>query len=376
MNKTFSHSIPSAFLLRFRLVLISLILGCTCLFVLLYSNNVVRRETARRFHSEGADLFSIIHRHGKSGRGASQIRRLQPFLLNVLKRDPSFIAGVTTESHRLESVRYQGNEIETAVIGVTAGYRTVFNLTLQQGRFISELDSTAAFCVVGNRLYKRWTQNTADSLVGRSLQVGRQICRVIGVLAPSPALSGTYRLDDAVLLPYYTMMQFSKEKEFTKVTLAAQPSRAIAETADHIQTRLTQLVGDISTYEISNQVLFAHRIAQSMRFISIFAGGLAGMALLFGAWQLYLILILDKNIAGPANLDKPAGRSMVVRSLLIGAMTSLGGVLIGQGVVWIIGNLNNWIWQLDPAPILLTVLIGCALTGFIGWRVQSTASAG
>jgi len=196
------------------------------------------------------------------------------------------------------------------------------------------------------------------------------------VLAPSPALSGTYRLDDAVLLPYYTMMQFSKEKEFTKVTLAAQPSRAIAETADYIQTKLTQLVGDISTYEISNQVLFAHRIAQSMRFISIFAGGLAGMALLFGAWQLYLILILEKNTAGPVNVEKPAGRSVVVRSLLIGAMTSLGGMLIGQVVVWIIGNLNNWIWQLDPAPILLTVLIGCALTGFIGWRVQSTASSG
>ncbi|NLP10272.1 ABC transporter permease, partial [bacterium] len=161
--------------MRFRLVLISLILGCTCLFVLLYSNNVVRRETARRFHSEGADLFSIIHRHGKSGRGASQIRRLNPSLLNVLKRDPSFIVGVTTESHRVEKVRYQGNEIETSVIGVTAGYRTVFDLKMQQGRFISELDSTAGFCVVGNKLHKRWTQATADSLIGRSLQIGRQV---------------------------------------------------------------------------------------------------------------------------------------------------------------------------------------------------------
>jgi putative ABC transport system permease protein len=365
-----------SFLIRYRLVLTSLMVGCACLFVLMYSNHVVKLEVGRRFHAQGSDLFSIINRHGNSSLGSRQIRRLDPSILDVLKRDPAFILEVAPEYYRTERVQYRDAELEMSVIGVSASYRKVFDLNLQYGRFFSELDSTGNFCLIGNRLWKRWARGSSDSLIGQNVQIGKQLCKIIGVLAPSPTVSGEYRLDDAILMPYYTMMQFHTEKEFSKVTLAANPARNIGETADYIHLRLTQLAGDISTYEINNQSLFASKIAQSIKYISVIAGGLASMALLFGTWQLYLILILEKIASAPFADEKRNLAHYMARALINGLLTSISGVILGQIIAWLIGSLNGWVWQFAVLPVLLTILIASLLTTFIGWRVHSRSLAG
>jgi ABC-type antimicrobial peptide transport system permease subunit len=374
--KSFSLTLAQkSFLKRYRLVLASLTVGCACLFVLMYSNHVVKLEVGRRFHAQGSDLFSIINRYGNSSLGSAQIRRLDPRVLEVLKRDRSFILEVAPEYHRTEKVLYRDAEAEMSVIGVSASFRHVFDLNVQYGRFFTELDSAGDYCLVGNRLWKRWARGSSDSLIGQSVQIGKQVCRIIGVLSPSPTVSGEYRLDDALLMPYYTMMQFHTEKEFTKVTLAANPARNIAETADYIHGRLTQLAGDISAYEINNQTLFARKIAQSIKYISVIAGGLASMALLFGTWQLYLMMLLGKGHHAVSVNGKRDLLYYMSLALRIGLLTSLGGVMVGQGLAWLISALNGWVWQFALMPIVLTTLIAGLLTAFIGWRVHSRPAA-
>lgn len=365
------NTLQKQFLLRYRMVLASLTVGCACLFVLMYSNHVVKLEVGRRFHAQGSDLFSIINRYGNGNLGAAQIRRLDPSTLDVLKRDPSFILGVAPEYHRTEKIRYRDAEMEMSAVGVSAAYGDVFDLHMQHGRFFSELDSTSDFCLIGYRVWKKWSTGPSDSLLGQSLQIGRQVCKIIGVLSPSSAVSGEYRLDESVLMPYYTMMQFHTDKEFTKVTLAANPARNITETADYIQSRLTQLSGDISAYEISNQTLFASRIAQRIKYISVIAGGLASMALLFGTWQLYLILILEKVVSESAAEPRRKASYYLSRALANGLITSAGGVLLGQILAWKIGSLSGWVWQFAVWPVLMTLLLASLLTVFIGWRVHS-----
>jgi len=359
---------------RYRLILLSLSLGLACLFILMYSNHLVRHETARRFHSQGADLFSIIPRPDRASQAASRRRPLQIATLNLLKQDSSFVIHIAPESNRLDEVRYHDFESQLAVIGIFPEYRAVFDLQVERGRFFSELDSAASFCIIGNHLWKRWARNAADSLLGATVQVGRQVCTVIGVLAPAPTFSGEYRPDEAVFMPYYAMMQFNTVKSFSKVTLAANPSRTIEETADYIQSRLTRLMGDISAYEISNQALFAHTIAQRMKLLSIVVGSLASVLLWFGGRQLLLTLRLEKSMEGVEESRKKMA-SLLQKAWMTGLLTSIGGVLIGMMVSWIISSLYHWSWRFAGLSFPLTLLIGCLLAGLIGWRAQMASSS-
>lgn len=356
---------------QYRSILISLTLAAVCIFVLICASQAVRRETSRRFHAQGADLFSIIPRYGQELKSPLQRRPMDRAVLNVLARDRTYVLATAPEFLWMQKIGYGEAVHEAPTMGVFQEYRRVFDLELHYGRFITDLDSTTTLCVLGYRLWQEWTHDRKDSLIGRQVQVGKLTCTVIGVLAPSPAFSGEYRLDDTVLLPYEVLTQFDDERVFTKVTIRANPARNISETVDYIQTRLSQILGDVSAYEISNQVLFAHTISRHVRYIAIIMGFLGSAALLFGSWQLLFIMMTGVNIMPRSGNDRALCWHPLHGALLIGSVSSLLGSLFGQLVAFLLSNLSHWLWQFSMIPWIATMLIICLVTGLVGWRVHS-----
>ncbi len=354
----------------YRTIWASLTLAAVCLFVLICATQAVRRETGRRFHAQGAELFSIIPRYGPVLSSPRQRRALDRGILDVLEHDPSFILATAPEFLWMQKIGYGDVEQEAATIGVFNDYLRVFDLDMRFGRFITNLDSTTHLCVLGNRLWQEWARTQKDSLIGRQVQIGKLTCTVIGVLAASPAFSGEYRLDKAVLLPYHVLAQFRDDRVFTKVTIRANPARNIAETVDYIQTRLVQTLGDVSAFEISNQVLFAHAISRDVKFISIITGCLGSVALLFGSWQLLFIMITVCN--GASGSAKTLGwfSRPFYLAFGIGLVAGLGGSLLGQTVAFLLSEYYGWRWQFSLIPWFYTILIICLITGLVGWRGQ------
>ena len=77
-------------------VVLSLMLGVASLYLILFLGQTFRRETARRFFSQGFDLFSIIKRTD-SVLGPSQTRPFDVRAAEYLKFDRDYVVGVAPE---------------------------------------------------------------------------------------------------------------------------------------------------------------------------------------------------------------------------------------------------------------------------------------
>ena len=108
---------------------------------------------------------------------------------------------------RRADVRYLNEELEDVlVIGSTANYADIRNLTVENGRFINETDDQrrSSVCFIGADVTRRFFPNT-DHL-GKTLRVGRHTYTIIGVAKSQGTVLGQSQ-DNFVMIPLGAFMK-------------------------------------------------------------------------------------------------------------------------------------------------------------------------
>jgi len=108
---------------------------------------------------------------------------------------------------RRADVRYLNEELEDVlVMGSTANYAEIRNLTVESGRFINETDDSrrSPVCYIGSDVTKRFFPHT-DPL-GKSLRVGNHTYTIIGVAKSQGTVLGQSQ-DNFVMIPLGSFMK-------------------------------------------------------------------------------------------------------------------------------------------------------------------------
>jgi len=355
-----------------RIIILFLVLGSASLYLLLYLGSAVRQEMARRFQSQGLDLFTIINRHTPPQRGAGQIRPLDLEALSILDDAGDIIASLSPEWRITETLFFNNTELDVPVMGVMESFADVHRLSVEYGRFFTRYDSARAFCVVGNRLYQRLKRSPADSLIGRSALIGDMVCDIIGVLGPSPGLSEEYSADETILLPYITLAQFYQQPSLAKVTLRTNPSISFADAEEFIRRRLSDYLDDISAYEISNQRLFLSSVSRRLWISSIVLGVVGSLSFIFSAWRLIHIMSRSIPFRTPAE-DEKLGQQIFFESILLGGSGVIAGTGVGLLASWIIARYFGWLQAGSVNAALAVTGCGLVLAMILGWSSANSA---
>ncbi len=355
--------------------LISIAIGVACLYLIMFTGKAVRQETARRFHSQGLDLFSIIKRDNAGPLGPAQIRPLDVRVLEYLKHDPGYIIDVAPEIRRTEELRFLDDKISVQVIGVLEGYQNVHGLSIKYGRFINKFDSSRAYCVIGNRLFERLKRSSEDSLVGEKIHLGLQLYEVVGVLQPSHSVSSEYSIDEAALVSFEALTQFLVDPEITKTTILANPNRPIPDVIKYIQKNLRLYIGDTSLYEITNQQVFLQVVSKRIKWISFFLGTIGSFAFVVAAWSLLRLMSMSLlsrrneitflHILGME--EKKVVTQFVLESVILSIAGAILGLAIGFGLSLIFTRVEGWIGTVSYQAIALALLMTLGLGVVTGW---------
>ena len=347
-------------------VLLCLGFGLSTFYLSIYLNQVIRQETARRFYSQGFDLFSIMKKPGSARIGPAQIRNFDKTVAGYLLQNQDYVISAAPELWKTNKIHYQNIDLQAPVIGVLDDYLKAHGLQIRSGRDFSRYDSTKSFCIIGHQLLQKIRQSESDSLVGDSIYLGRERMQIVGVLGAGKSFQGEYSIDDAVLVPLKFLQQYTVNPEITKITVRANPNQHVNDVVSYLEKSLQNYLGDISLYEVSNQGIFLRLITTRVKRFSIILGAAGILMLLIGSWGLlrltiYSILRRRKEIAVVADFGykkKSLMWQFLTEIIIVITFYLSISIAAGIGISYIVALKNDWIFFISRFAVLATVLIG------------------
>jgi putative ABC transport system permease protein len=194
--------------LRSFLTLLGVILAVTTLVAVMSVIAGLNMYVADRVANLGANVF-IVHRFGIITSEDAWIKAQKRPLVTFedyerLRDNMKLASSVAGEEEHLMAVRSGNLTMEnTQFIGATANFAEVRNLTVAQGRFISEADdehrSEVAF--IGPDLVQKFFPNVDP--IGKTIRVQTHTYEVIGVAEPLGSAFGQSQ-DNYMILPLMT----------------------------------------------------------------------------------------------------------------------------------------------------------------------------
>ena len=148
---------------------LAFLFGTASLYFVIQLGQSIRRESDRRFHSHQLGLFSIIQQNNAGKSNYSQMRPLDIECVEYLKHGWNYIYDAAPELRIMQNVRLGNNKIKLHIVGVLDNFYSVHELEIAYGRFITNLDSAKAYCVLGHALFERLKDTPTDSLIGKNI---------------------------------------------------------------------------------------------------------------------------------------------------------------------------------------------------------------
>jgi len=237
--------------LRSGLTLLGIVIGILSVISLMGMGKGFEKSVTDTIESLGSNLIYITSsRDSKSG--ASSIISLKDAEILAAKRENSAIKSVTPELVQMGKINFSNNWKYTQVYGITQNYKTVRNLDMKFGSFISDLhvENMAEVAVLGI--------NAANELLGNRNPVGQYIringrsMQVIGVLEEKGGGFGGVSIDDRALIPVTTAHYRLSNSSNTPGTVALASIVVEANNAEEVNKALL---------EATSVLRFNHKIA-------------------------------------------------------------------------------------------------------------------
>jgi putative ABC transport system permease protein len=255
-----------------------------------------------------------------------------------------------------DNVSYQGHNYRWGnTQGVSANYAGIVNITVREGRFITENDDQqrANVMVIG--------VNAADALfpgqqqiAGSQVRMGGYNFEVIGVLEKRKAgFFGENEEDNAVFIPFRTAQKVAPAKGYLLLVIKArsgQTTQALEQSEDILRRRRNVKFGDPNNFDIKTADKFIEQFDSITAMIGLVAIAISSLGLLvggIGVMNIMLVSVTERTKEIGVRKALGARRRDIVRQFLFEAMTLtfLGGIL---GVVIAIG-ISKLIMLLIPS---------------------------
>jgi putative ABC transport system permease protein len=249
-----------------------------------------------------------------------------------------------------DTIKYRGQTYKQGQLqGVSPSYGAVTNVSLEQGRFFTEVDDEHRrdVMVIG--------VNVAESLfpsqprvVGSLVEMAGREFEVIGVLEKrKSSFFGENEEDSAVFIPFKTARKLSPNSEYMMLHIRAR-SGMLPAALDQIEEILRRRRGvrydQPNNFDLSTADKIIQQFDNITMYVGLFAIAISAVGLLvggIGVMNIMLVSVTERTREIGVRKSLGARKRDIVRQFLFEAMTltSLGGVLgvaLAVGVSYVI----------------------------------------
>lgn len=273
------------------------------------------------------------------------------------------------------------NNYPSSVSGVSIGYLTIRQLTVEQGEMFTEEDirTAAKVCVIGKTIVDNLFPDGQDP-IGKIIRCNQVPLRVVGVLKSKGYNSMGMDQDDVVLSPYTTVMKRLLAQTYLSGIFASALTEDMTEEAvDEITNILRRehklKEADDDDFTIRTQQELSSMLNTTTDLMTTLLACIAGISLVVGGIGIMNIMYVSvtertreiglRMSVGARGIDILS--QFLIESILISITGGLIGVILGCGASFIIKSVAHWPVFIQPWSVLLSFAV-CTFTGvFFGW---------
>lgn len=274
-----------------------------------------------------------------------------------------------------DNITYQGKNYRWGnTQGVTSNYANIVNVSLKEGRFITDIDDQqrANVMVIGVNAAEALFPGQ-NQIAGTKVRMGGYNFEVIGVLEKRKAgFFGENEEDNAVFIPFRTAGKVAPARGYKLLIIQARSGQvldALTQSEEILRRRRNVKFGDPNNFDIKTADKFIEQFDSITAMVGLIAIAISSLGLLvggIGVMNIMLVSVTERTKEIGVRKAIGARRRDIVRQFLFEAMmlTFLGGVL---GVFLAIGIAQLLILLIPSIPASIpTWAVVTGLTVSIG----------
>jgi putative ABC transport system permease protein len=343
--------------LRSSLTMLGVIIGVSGVIIMVSIVEGARAKIVSEFERLGSKLIIVIYQPDQQEMRRNT-RRLEGMTMDdvrAIQAECDLVQSISAElpTGGEQTAHYQDRESKVQPNGVMADYGRLRNVSVAQGRFLTDDDMTHwnKVCVIGSKVKRELFRG--EDPIGKSITVQDVSVVVVGVLDPK-GRSGGEDQDRVLLAPITTIQKRFIGREIVGMVWAQPRDAAMVNPAmDQIWQCLMRRHDNAPGFRVDSQENILNAIGRILTIFGLVLGSVAGLALLvggIGVMNIMLVSVTERTREIGIRKAVGAKRKDILIQFLIEAATVTGvgglvGIGLGAGVAQIISAVTKQVMK-------------------------------
>ena len=377
--------------LRAFLTMLGIIIGVASVIAMLAIGQGSKRSIQKQISEMGSNMIMIhpgAEMRGGVRQDPSSMQTLKLENYETLRDECMYLSAISPDVSASGQLISGSNNYPSSVSGVSLGYLTIRQLTVEQGDMFTEEDirTAAKVCVIGKTIVDNLFPDGQDP-IGKIIRCNQVPLRVIGVLKSKGYNSMGMDQDDVVLAPYSTVMKRLLAQTYLSGIFASALTEDMTEEAvDEITNILRRehklKETDDDDFTIRTQQELSSMLNTTTDLMTTLLACIASISLIVGGIGIMNIMYVSvtertreiglRMSVGARGVDILS--QFLIEAILISITGGLIGVIIGCGASWIVKSVAHWPIYIQAWSVFLSFAV-CTVTGvFFGWYPAKKAA--
>ena len=381
LTATLREAVRSLLAARLRTVLglIGIMIGIASVITMISVGEIAKAKSRAEFEALGTDVMAI---QTTSGRHGSTI---------ALEDALALVAAVPTIADAAPRIQVQGGSRHAgkrvgrgSTQGVSAAFARVNRLALAEGRFISDLDYRASWCVVGARVAANMRRAGAAQVRGATVATGGRLLTVVGVLEPhleSYALPFQVDADESVFVPITTAQRMEGAKGIELIVARSAPlahhTEANRDLVSYFRERAPRL-----KLKVTSARQLIERMESQTQIMTLLLATIGGVSLIvggIGVMNIMLVTVSERRTEIGIRRALGAARGdiqsqFLIEAVLLSVVGGVFGVMLGIAVTWGVCRYTDWDFFISTMSVVVGLGVSSAVGIFFGFHPAHQAA--
>ncbi len=365
--------------LRTVLGLVGVMIGISSVIAMISLGEIAKEQARKQFEALGTDI--LVVRQTAAGRAAgialADALQLEAAVPSIAEAAPRIMGH--------GAFRFAGRRVgQGPVQGVTRSFASVNKLTLQEGRFVSDLDTGRYWCVIGAEIAEKMREAGADRLPGQVIEVDEVLFTVVGVLdrrTENHALPIQVNADESVFVPITTSQRLVPDSGIEVIVARSRAGVPYETPVEDIRSWFRKQAPDVGLDIITAKQLIAQMEAQ-MGIFTLLLGAVGSISLIVGGIGIMNIMLVSvaerraeiaiRRALGARQRDIRS--QFLIESVILTVTGGLLGILLGLAATWTICRFTGWEFLISGLSVASGLGTAAAVGLFFGFQPAHQAS--